>query len=59
MRKQETIKVTHQDLPIQCPQKNEDTTALHPTVYLPIDKFTNNKVTCYYCSQTYELVDTK
>ncbi len=52
---QEPIKVTRNDLPLSCPRPGESLAAMHPKVYLPIEK--SGTVTCPYCGARYQLTD--
>jgi uncharacterized Zn-finger protein len=52
---QTVIKVKHADLPLCCPDKAEDAAALHPRVFLPIEK--SGRVVCPYCGAIYQLAD--
>lgn len=45
--------VTHADLPLSCPMKDEPLWDAHPRVYLPIEEA--GRVTCPYCSAQYIL----
>lgn len=45
--------VTSADLPLSCPMPGMHLWNSHPRVYLPIEP--GEKVTCPYCSATYEL----
>jgi uncharacterized Zn-finger protein len=52
---QEIHKVTRNDLPLCCPRPGEALAALHPRVYLPIEK--SGSATCPYCGAIYQLTD--
>lgn len=49
----ENIIIHEEDLPLSCPMPNMEIWNAHPRVYLPIKE--GKKVTCPYCSTTYEL----
>ena len=51
----EIIKVSRNDLPLSCPRPGESLDAMHPKVYLPIEK--RGLVTCPYCGARYQLTD--
>ena len=50
-----TVTVSHDDLPLSCPRKNETVWNLHPRVFLPIEK--TGEAVCPYCSTRYLLQD--
>jgi uncharacterized Zn-finger protein len=50
-----THTVATADLPLCCPRPDTAIWNAHPKVYLPISL--EKKVTCPYCSATYELID--
>ncbi len=52
---QEIIKVSRNDLPLSCPRPSDSLEAMHPKVYLPIEK--SGTVTCPYCGARYQLTD--
>ncbi|MBW9257795.1 MAG: zinc-finger domain-containing protein [Candidatus Thiodiazotropha sp. (ex. Lucinisca nassula)] len=52
---QEIHKVTRKDLPLCCPRPGETLAALHPRVYLPIEK--TGTATCPYCGARYQLTE--
>jgi uncharacterized Zn-finger protein len=52
---QPVIKVTRNDLPLSCPRPGDSLAALHPKVYLPIEK--HGTVVCPYCGARYQLTD--
>ena len=47
--------IKRSELPLACPTKTMPLWSNHPKVYLPITK--EEKVTCPYCGQTYQLED--
>jgi len=49
------IKVSMEQLPLSCPQPEEDVWNMHPRVYLPIDK--TGEAVCPYCGARYILQD--
>ncbi|MGD8589465.1 MAG: zinc-finger domain-containing protein [Chromatiales bacterium] len=51
----EIIKVSRKDLPLSCPRPGDPLAAMHPKVYLPIEK--RGTVTCPYCGARYQLTD--
>jgi uncharacterized Zn-finger protein len=50
---QDIQKVTRKDLPLCCPRPGEVVAALHPRVYLPVEK--TGTATCPYCGARYQL----
>ncbi|HOP17076.1 MAG: zinc-finger domain-containing protein [Gammaproteobacteria bacterium] len=50
-----TIKVSRKDLPLSCPQPQDELWNMHPRVYLPIEK--TGEATCPYCGARYALSD--
>ena len=50
----QTISVTQADLPLSCPLPNAEVWAMHPRVYLPLEK--EQQATCPYCGAHYQLV---
>lgn len=46
--------VTHRDLPLSCPPRNERVWDAHPRVYLPIEE--TGQVMCPYCGAVYTLI---
>ncbi len=52
---QDIIKVSRNDLPLSCPRPGDSLAAMHPKVYLPIEK--RGTVTCPYCGARYQLTD--
>ena len=53
--KKQPIQVTQADLPLSCPLPNAEVWAMHPRVYLPLEK--EQQATCPYCGAHYQLVD--
>jgi uncharacterized Zn-finger protein len=53
--KQRVIKVTREQLPLSCPQPEDEVWNLHPRVYLPIEK--SGEAVCPYCGTRYILTD--
>ncbi|MEJ2620009.1 MAG: zinc-finger domain-containing protein [Candidatus Thiodiazotropha sp.] len=53
--RQEVHKVSRKDLPLCCPRPGETLAALHPRVYLPIEK--TGTATCPYCGTRYQLTE--
>jgi uncharacterized Zn-finger protein len=51
----EIIKISRKDLPLSCPRSGDPLAAMHPKVYLPIEK--RGTVTCPYCGARYQLTD--
>ena len=49
------IDVSRKDLPLRCPGAGTDTAAMHPKVYLPVEK--TGEAVCPYCGAHYRLVD--
>lgn len=47
------VEVDPQDLPLSCPRQDDALFALHPKVYLPLEK--EGKCKCYYCGTVYVL----
>lgn len=47
------IEVSRADLPLSCPGPHTEVYALHPRVYLPIEK--TGEATCPYCGARYVL----
>jgi uncharacterized Zn-finger protein len=47
--------ITHDDLPLSCPPREDRVWDAHPRVYLPIAQV--GKVVCPYCSAEYILKD--
>lgn len=54
--KQETIKVTINDLPLACPMPDTPLWARHPRVYIDV---LHGETVCPYCSASYEFVGDK
>jgi uncharacterized Zn-finger protein len=52
---QEVHKVTRNDLPLCCPRPGETLAALHPRVYLPVEK--TGTAVCPYCGACYQLCE--
>ena len=50
----QVIEVMKKDLPLSCPRPGADVAAMHPKVYLPIEK--TGEATCPYCGAHYRLV---
>jgi len=50
-----TYKVTRDQLPLSCPQTNDDVSSMHPRVFLDIKK--TGEATCPYCGAKYQLQD--
>ena len=55
VRQQRVIKVSREQLPLSCPQPEDDLWNQHPRVYLPLAKDT--EAVCPYCSTHYILQD--
>ncbi len=53
--KQRVIKVTREQLPLSCPQPEDEVWNLHPRIYLPIEK--SGEAVCPYCGTHYILTD--
>lgn len=49
------IKVSKEQLPLSCPQPEEDVWNMHPRVYLPLDQ--SGEAVCPYCGARYVLQD--
>ncbi len=49
------VEVTRDDLPLSCPQRQDEVWDMHPRVYLPIEK--SGEETCPYCGTRYILKD--
>lgn len=47
--------ITHADLPLSCPPRDDRIWDAHPRIYLPIEQL--GKVTCPYCGAQYTLQD--
>lgn len=54
---QRHLKVTHADLPLSCPPRDERVWDAHPRVYLPIEEV--GEVLCPYCGTKYVLINFK
>ncbi len=52
---EQIIKVSKEQLPLSCPQPEEDVWNMHPRVYLPLDK--TGEAVCPYCGARYVLQD--
>lgn len=52
---EQIIKVSREQLPLSCPQPEEEVWNMHPRVYLSIEK--TGKAVCPYCGATYVLQD--
>ena len=52
---QEIIKVSRNDLPLNCPRPGDSLASMHPRVYLSIEK--SGTATCPYCGARYQLTD--
>ncbi len=52
---EQIIKVSKEQLPLSCPQPEEDVWNMHPRVYLPLDK--TGEAVCPYCGARYILQD--
>ncbi|KRT55683.1 zinc-finger domain-containing protein [endosymbiont of Ridgeia piscesae] len=52
---QEVIKVKRSELPLSCPPQSASLAAMHPRVYLPIEK--TGSAVCPYCGASYQLDD--
>ncbi len=50
---EQIIKVSKEQLPLSCPQPEEDVWNMHPRVYLPLDK--TGEAVCPYCGARYVL----
>ena len=50
-----TFAVTQADLPLSCPLPKAEVWAMHPRVYLPIEK--TGEASCPYCGAHYQLAD--
>lgn len=53
VKRQETIVVSAEDLPLCCPRPQDELWNMHPRVYLPIEK--TGEATCPYCGTKYVL----
>ncbi|MDD3265734.1 MAG: zinc-finger domain-containing protein [Burkholderiales bacterium] len=53
--KETVIKLTANDLPLQCPMPDMLKWNAHPRVFLKIEKEVNKEITCPYCSTHYVL----
>ena len=49
------IKVNRDQLPLSCPQPEDEVWNMHPRVYLPIEK--TGEAVCPYCGARYILQD--
>jgi uncharacterized Zn-finger protein len=49
------IKVSREQLPLSCPQPEDEVWNMHPRVYLPMDK--TGEAVCSYCGTKYVLQD--
>lgn len=49
------IKVSREQLPLSCPQPEDDVWNMHPRVYLSVDK--TGEAVCPYCGTKYVLQD--
>ncbi len=52
--KERIIKVSHAELPLCCPDRQTESAALHPRVYLSLKTGT---AVCPYCGARYQLAD--
>ena len=52
---EQIIKVSKEQLPLSCPQPEDDVWNMHPRVYLPLDK--TGEAVCPYCGARYVLQD--
>lgn len=52
---EQIIKVSKEQLPLSCPQPEEDVWNMHPRVYFPLDK--SGEAVCPYCGARYVLQD--
>ncbi len=53
--KKQVISIGQSDLPLSCPRSDSPLWSMHPRVFLPIEQSEDKKITCPYCSATYEL----
>ena len=49
------IKVSREQLPLSCPQPEDEVWNMHPRVYLPVEK--TGEAVCPYCGTRYVLQD--
>lgn len=52
---QRYYRISRAELPLACPPLTTEVWDAHPRVYFPIEEM--GKVTCPYCSATYELTE--
>lgn len=53
---QSQIRVSRAQLPLSCPNAETDPAALHPRVYIPLEKRGDTQA-CPYCGARYLLID--
>lgn len=52
---QRRYEITHADLPLSCPPREDRVWDAHPRIYMPIEE--TGKVVCPYCGAEYILTD--